>query len=111
LKDPIVGKLVHITQMGAISFLDLDGGVNQLDMNWKRLRNLARPIGDKQLSKLAISGDWRNSRVCLHLGTLMLDNTIVRIDADSYKDMKKDDTNKDMDDIISLGTKRLSVRK
>jgi hypothetical protein len=106
LKDPIVGKLVHITHMGKISFRDLDGGVNELDMNWRRLRNLARPIVDEQLSKLAISGDWKNSRVSLHLGTLMLDNTIVRIDADSYKDMEKDDTNdanKDMNDMLACG--------
>jgi hypothetical protein len=77
LKDPIVGKLVQIAQTGAITFVDQDGGDNQQDLNWRRLRNLARPIVDEQLSKLAISGDWKTSKVKLHLGNLMIDNTIV----------------------------------
>jgi hypothetical protein len=99
LKDPLLGKLVNITHMGAISFLDQDGGDNQLDLNWRHLRNLAKPIVDEQLSKLAISGEWKNNQVKLHLGTLYVENTIVRIDAASYKEMEKDDMNDDAVDI------------
>ena len=60
---------------------------------------MARPIVDKQLAKLAMLGDWRTNRVRFHLGTLMLDNRIVRIDAASCKGMKRDDTNTDVQDM------------
>ncbi len=99
VKDEALGKCVKIDQLGAITLLDEDGSQNSLDMNWRRLRNLARPIVDEQLAKLAMLGDWKTNRVRLHLGTLMLDNRIVRIDAASYKDMKKDDTNTDFEDM------------
>jgi hypothetical protein len=60
---------------------------------------LACPIVDKQLAKLAMLGNWKTNRVHLHLGTLMLDNRIVRINAASYKEMKKDNTNTDVEDM------------
>ena len=98
-KDHVIGKFVKISELGAITLLDEDGSQDCLDMNWRRLRNLARPIVDEQLAKLAMVGDWRTNRVRLHLGTLMLDNRIVRIDAASYKAMKRDATNTDVQDM------------
>lgn len=77
LKDPIIGKLVKNDLHGTISFLDQDGSENHLDLNWRHLRNLARPIVDEQLAKLARAGDWKANMVRLNLGTLMLDNRIV----------------------------------
>jgi hypothetical protein len=98
-KDPTIGKLVKIDLFGIISFLDQDGSENHLDLNWRCLRNLARPIVDEQLAKLARAGDWKTNRVRLNLGTLMLDNRIVRFDTASYKEMKKDNTNMDVEDM------------
>jgi hypothetical protein len=76
-KDPIIGKLLKIDLFGNILFLDRDGSEGTLDLNWRRLRNLARPIVDKQLAKLARAGNWKTNRVRLNLGNLMLDNRIV----------------------------------
>ena len=98
-KDNVVGKCVKISELGAITFLDEDGSQYCLDMNWRRLRNLAQPIVDEQLAKLAMRGDWKTNRVRLNLGTLMLDNRIVRIDAASYKEMKKNKSSTDVEDM------------
>jgi hypothetical protein len=99
VRDEALGKCVKIHHLGAITLLDEDGSQDNLDMNWRRLRNLARPIVDEQLAKLAMLGDWKTNRVRLNLGTLMLDNRIVRIDAGSCGQMKKDETNTDVADM------------
>jgi hypothetical protein len=97
-KDPIVGRLVKARRDG-FTFMDQDGGAISLDMNWRRLRNLARPIIDAQLAKLAISGEWKNNKVFLNLGTLMIDNTMVRVDGESYAGMTKEENKSDLADM------------
>jgi hypothetical protein len=97
--DPIIGKLAKITQYGTKYFMDQDGGANNLDLNWRRLRNLAWPIVDCQLAKLAITGDWKTNKVRLHLGTLMIDNNMVQIGNKSYTDMNKEKPGNDVADM------------
>jgi hypothetical protein len=60
--DPLIGKLVKILSLGGISFHDPDGCEEDLDVNWKRLRNMAQPVVDKQLAKLAMEGKWKIHR-------------------------------------------------
>jgi hypothetical protein len=99
LKDPIIGNLVKISHYNEISFKDQDGDANSLDLSWRHLRNIAWPIVDSQLARLAISGVWKMCRVRLNLGTLMINNTMVQIDNESYAGMKKDKTSNGLADM------------
>jgi hypothetical protein len=81
------------------TFMDQDGGAISLDMNWRCLRNLARSIVDAQLAKLVILGEWKNNKVFLNLGTLMIDNTMVQIDNASYAGMKKEENSSNLADM------------
>jgi hypothetical protein len=88
--DPLIGKLVKISAMGEVSFHDPDGHEEELDLNWKRLRTMAQPVVDEQLAKLAMAGKWKKHPIRLQLGTLLLDNTTIRFDKESYKEMAHD---------------------
>jgi hypothetical protein len=93
MDDPVIGKLVEISLQGFISFKDPDGDNHRLDLNWKRLHNMAQPIVDKQLAHLvAIMGNWENKPIKFDLGSLMLDNQTIRFhpNSDHEKDNKKD---------------------
>jgi hypothetical protein len=55
-----------------VLFHDLDGSNEDLDLNWKRLHNMAYPLVDEQLAKLAMAGKWKNKPIHLDLGTFLL---------------------------------------
>jgi hypothetical protein len=88
--DPVIGKLVEISLHGFVSFKDPDGDNCRLDLNWKRLRNMAQPIVDKKLAHLALCGNWENKPIKVNLGTMMLDNQTIRFNPHSYHEMEKD---------------------
>jgi hypothetical protein len=88
--DPLIRKLVKILSLGGVSFHDPDGCEEDLNLNWKRLRNMAQPVVDEQLAKLAMEGKWKNSPVQIDLGWLLLDNNAIRFDEESYDEMEKD---------------------
>jgi hypothetical protein len=46
--NPLIGKLVKILSLGGISFHDPDSHEEDLDLNWKRLRNMAQSVVDEQ---------------------------------------------------------------
>ena len=104
--DPAIGKLVKLSEHGFVSFRDPDGDDDELDLNWKRLRNMAWPIVDHQLAKIAIEGKWKTQPVRVNLGTLMLDNTVIRFDPNSYNEMEKDDK-KDLESCKTAWLKKL----
>jgi hypothetical protein len=95
-KDPVIGKMVQISQHGFVSFKDQDGDDHELNLNWKQLRNMAKPIVNFQLSKIAFEGSWKTKPVRINLGTILLDNTVIRFDPSSYHEMEKNDK-KDME--------------
>jgi hypothetical protein len=78
--------------MGGVSFHDPDGYEDDLDLNWKRLRNMAQPVVDEQLAELAMTG---RKTIQLELGTQLLENSVIRYDKKLYDKMDKDST-KDM---------------
>ena len=106
--DPVIGKLVQISLHGFVSFKDPDGDNRRLDLNWKRLRNMAQPIVDEQLAHLALMGNWENKTIKLNLGTMMLDNQTIRFDPHSYMEMEKDNE-KDMVQCQVAWLKKLRV--
>jgi hypothetical protein len=50
---------------------------------------MAMPIVNFQLSKIVIDGNWKNKPVHINLGTMILDNSVVRFDPDTYHFMEK----------------------
>ena len=105
--DPVIGKRVRIDEKGVVSFHDQDGDQTRLDLNWRRLRNMAMPIIDEQLSKVALSGIWKDKPVRVDLGTLMLDNNVVRFDEASYREMTKNNK-QDMDHCVLAWNKKIN---
>jgi hypothetical protein len=91
LWDEAIGKKVLINDNGVVSFVHPDGDEGELDLNWKRLRSMAYPIVDEQLSKIVKNGIWKKTHLRVDLGTLMLDNNVVRYDKHSYNGMAKDE--------------------
>jgi hypothetical protein len=106
--DPVIGKLVEISLHGFVSFKDADGDNRRLDLNWKRLRNMAQPIVDEQLAHLALMGNWENKPIKVNLGTMMLDNQTIRFDPHSYHEMEKDNK-KDLVQCQAAWLKKLRV--
>jgi hypothetical protein len=89
--DESIGKKVLINEYGVVSFLHPDGDEGELDLNWRRLQTMARPIVDEQLSKIVLNGIWKKSHLRVDLGTLVLDSAVVQYNKHSYDDMNKDD--------------------
>ena len=73
--DPLIGKLVKISAMDHVTFHDPDGDEQDLDLNWRRLRNLAQPVVDEQLARLAMAGKWKKQPIRLTLGALAIDKS------------------------------------
>ena len=90
MEDPLIGKLIKVNGLGNVTFHDLDGSHPNLDLNWKRLRNMAQPVVDEALANLAMAGKWEKQPIKLDLGVLLLDNTVIRFDNQSYAEMEKD---------------------
>jgi hypothetical protein len=89
--DPLIGKYVKFLYPGdGVTFHNPDTYEEDLDLNWKRLRTMAYPVVDEQLAKLAMAGKWKQKPIRLDLGTLLLDNTVIRFDKQSYVEMEKD---------------------
>jgi hypothetical protein len=63
--------------LGGVSFHDPDGSDECLDLNWKRLRNMAYPVVDKQVAKIVMEGKWQNKPLRVDLGTLLLDHSTI----------------------------------
>jgi hypothetical protein len=91
------GKRVEVSADGTVDFLDVVTIEPILDLNWRRLRNMARPIVDEAIGRLAMSGLWEKSPMRLQLGSLLVDNKRVRIDENSYFEMPKDDDSADLE--------------
>ena len=89
--DPVIGKLVD----GFVTIKHADGGNDKLALNWRSFCNMAMPIVEHQLAKVAINGMCLHRSIKVNLGTLMLDNSVKQLDAYSYHKMDKDN-NKDM---------------
>jgi hypothetical protein len=59
-KDPVIGKMVKISEHCFVSFRDPDGDNHELNQNWKQLCNMAMPIVvNFQLSKIVMDGNWK----------------------------------------------------
>jgi hypothetical protein len=97
-EDPVIGKMVKISQHGFVSFKDQDGDNHdhELNLNWKRLRNMTKLIVDFQLSKIAFKGSWKTKSIRTNLGTFLLDNMVNVFNPSSYHEMEKNDK-KDME--------------
>jgi hypothetical protein len=55
--DPLIGKLMQIfLSLGGVSFHDPERYKEDLDLNWKRIRNMAQPVVDEQLARMAMAG-------------------------------------------------------
>ena len=76
-KDPVIRKLVQISEHGFVTFKDPDIGNQELDLNWKRLHNMAMPIANHQLLKITINGNWKNKHIKVNLGSMMFDNSMI----------------------------------
>jgi hypothetical protein len=76
------GRENYVSPGGTINFLILPATKPEanLDLNWRRLQNMVKPIVDKAPRELAMSGIWENQPMALHLGMMMVDNKHVRID-------------------------------
>ena len=90
MDDPIIGKLIKVNGLGEITFHDLNGSHPSLDLNRKRLRNLAQPVVDEALARMAMAGKWEKQPIKLNLGVLLVDNKVIRIDNQSYAEMDRD---------------------
>jgi hypothetical protein len=90
MEDHLIGKMVKVNGLGEMTFHDLDGSHPNLDLNWKRLRNLAQPVVDEALARMAMAGKWERQPIKLNLGVLLVDHTVIRIDNQSYAEMEKD---------------------
>lgn len=90
------GKRVEVSQTGVVTFNDVIVKEPVLDMNWRRLRNMAQPIVDDALGRLAIDGSWRTTPMRLQLGSMLVDAKRVRVDERSYFEMDKQDDSGDL---------------
>ena len=80
-----------INENGVIYFVHPDGDDVDIDLNWKHLRSMAKPIVDEQLSKIVMMKQWKKANMRVDLAVLMLDNTVVCYDKESYHEMVKDE--------------------
>ena len=91
------GKKVEIGLDGIIHFVDVVVKDKSLDMNWRRLRNMAWPIVDEALGRLAMDGNWQNSPMRMSLGSMLVDNKRVRVDENSYFELQNNGDSNSMD--------------
>jgi hypothetical protein len=87
-----------------------------IDLNWRRLRNMAQPIVDEQLGRLAMNKNWRDTLMKLNLGVFYVDTSVVRIDEALYSEMNPNGNATDMDEIerawkATVSTERASMVK
>jgi hypothetical protein len=78
------GKKVEIGLDGVIHVVNVKVHDKSLDMNWRRLRNMARPIVDEALGRLAMDGNWQKSPMRIDLGIMLVDNKRLRVDENSF---------------------------
>ena len=90
MEDPLIGKLIKVNGLGDMTFHDLGGSHLNLDLNWKRLQNLAQPVVDEALARMVMAGKWGKQPIKLDLGVLLLDHTVIRFDNQLYAEMEKD---------------------
>ena len=55
-----------------------------IDLNWKRLRNMAQPIVDRNLANLVLNQSWKTTPLQLSLGSLMVNNKLVPVERRTY---------------------------
>jgi hypothetical protein len=72
MNDLVIGKLVEISLHGFVSFKDPNRDSHHLDLNWKRLCNMAQPVVDEQLAHIGIMGNWINKPIKVNLGSMTL---------------------------------------
>jgi hypothetical protein len=88
------GKRVDVSDNGLATFRDVifhDVIIKEesLKMNWRHLHNMAQTIVDNALGRLAIDGSLNMTLMHLQLGSMLVDTNRVRVDEQSYFDMKK----------------------
>jgi hypothetical protein len=88
---------VEVSADGTVVFVDVIVLEPVMNLNWRHLRNMARPIVDEAIGKLAMSGLWEDNPMRLQLGSLLVDNKRVRIDEKSYFEMPKDGDTADLE--------------
>jgi hypothetical protein len=91
------GKKVEIGLDGIIHFVDVVVKDKSLDMNWRRLRNMAWPIVDEALGRLAMDGNWQKSPMRMSLGSMLVDNKRVHVDENSYFELQNEGDTDSMD--------------
>jgi hypothetical protein len=110
LWDETIGKKVLINGNGVVSFVHPDGDDVDIDLNWKRLQSMAKPIIDEQLSKIVMMKQWKKCNMRVDLGVLMLDNTVVRYHKQSCSDMVKDE-GEDMQQCMVAWNRKLDIER
>ena len=75
---------------GVVHFVNVKVEDKTLDMNWRRLRNMARPIVDEALGRLAMDKNWQKSPMSIDLGIMVVDNKRLRVDKKSYFETQND---------------------
>jgi hypothetical protein len=105
------GQKVLMDDNRVVTFMLAEEAAEKIDLNWRRLRNMAQPIVDEQLGKLAMNQSWRDTPMKLNLGSLLVDTKVVRIDEASYYDMSPNGDATDMDVIEATWKKSKSGEK
>jgi hypothetical protein len=86
-----------VSDNGLVTFHDVIVEEENPDMDWHHLSNIAKPIRDDALGRLAINGgSWRTTPMHLQLGSMLVDTKRVRVDEQSYFHIKKEDNIGDM---------------
>jgi hypothetical protein len=101
--DPIAhvkeGYCVENDEEGVVTMEPPDESEQGIDLNWRCLRNMAQPIVDEQLGRLAMNQNWRDTPMKLNIGVLYVDTSVIRIDEASYSEMNPNGDATDMDEI------------
>jgi hypothetical protein len=85
----LCGKRVNVGENGLIAYDDVVVKEPCLDMNWRHLRNIVKPVVDEASGKLAMDGNRRTSPMRLDLGTLLVDTRALCVDERLYYEMDK----------------------
>jgi hypothetical protein len=101
--DPVAhvkeGYRVKTNKEGVVMMEPPDELEQGIDLNWCRLCNMAQPIVDEQLGRLAMNQNWKDTPMKLKLGALYADMSVVRIDKASYSEMSPNGNATDRDEI------------
>jgi hypothetical protein len=81
LLEPRLDENLVLSEESFLTFGVAEKTAPKIDLDWEGLRNLAQPIVDMQLAKLAMNKSWKNTPIALSLGSLVVDNKSVCIES------------------------------